>query len=401
MNTNKHNFNLLLLFLFGTLLTSCSEKMPIEEEEEPLVEDEAYIIDISKDSDADVMVLAEDGSYAVYDAETAFGGAMVYVNSSLDAPLEDGLTILLDEKNLPKSAMYDGRYIVFSNYTNNTCDAISYENDGTKLYFADIELPIPLDEYGSFSTRALSNEALTRIGCGVQFLGMATIVGVAVLGGGGVILGTVALAGVAATLVDNALQYQITGFISKAASAAGLYTGVYFDLKSGKPLFNKSAGFGVLGSFMTDLGGLMMKKGTENKDTLDIFSNKEYQLNLGSYFVSRRGVGSTFRISAKSLSLWEAIVLPEGIDWCNVKYNKNTIEISVQENNPNGPRTCKILVTPVYNAEGRVLPGLISISQDRLRDVNGDGIIDYDDRNSELDAQRREDKAGEYGVLSP
>lgn len=396
-------YSSLFLFLLGTLFSSCAVNNPIDLEE-PLVEDEAYLIDISEESEADLMILAEDGSYAVYDANVGSVGGIVYLNSSFASPLDDGLTIHLDEHNLPKSAIVNGRTFFFSNYTNDTFDAICYEADGSKFYFSNLKLPISLEEYQSISTRAISKETITKIGCFAQFAGMAIGVFLAV-GAGSIPLGVIAGIGIVSTLVSNQLKYQVTDYLSRAATLAGIGTSTYLDIKSGLPIFNKALGWNILSGFLSEMGGYLMKKGTEyNDDYLEIFSNKEYQLSVGTSFVFRRGVSSSFRLSVTSKSKWQAEVFPNDTPWCQIKNNNAYINVSVTSysfgNTPSrSSRSCYICVYPVFDAGGRVLPTTIMIKQESIHDVDADGIISNVDWDLESSAQTRDDRDGEYGVI--
>lgn len=97
-------------------------------------------INICEDTDnADILLLCDDGSYILCDAENEKGYGVVYMNESIDNDFENGLSVFLDENGIPTMASTSEGHFIFKNINENSFDLAFINNENEISYFNNVK----------------------------------------------------------------------------------------------------------------------------------------------------------------------------------------------------------------------------------------------------------------------
>lgn len=105
-------------------------------------------LNLSKVSkEADILVLGEDGSGMVYDADNGEGHGILYYSPEFKGNLKGGVSILLDRFGKPQLVSYDGMYLLFTFIDELTSDLLLIDKGGKPHFFYDVRLPQDIEGF--------------------------------------------------------------------------------------------------------------------------------------------------------------------------------------------------------------------------------------------------------------
>lgn len=122
---NKHFFiTVLATILLPSLFISCSKDDDDSSHSNGnLVNMKMVALNTNKETeDADVLLICNDGSYLLCDAQNGNGYGTIYINTSVKNDFSKGTTLFLDEDGAPFMASTDKGRFIFKNITDNNFD---------------------------------------------------------------------------------------------------------------------------------------------------------------------------------------------------------------------------------------------------------------------------------------
>lgn len=381
---SRQLLTLLLLFL---CFFSCSKESNNSNLNSSL---QSVVVDISKETDADIMILNKDGSYAIYDSETVYGNGIVQFNTSFDNYFEDGITIIIGEDNLPLYAKVGDCYIYFSNFFWNTFDCAVVDENGEMFCYWNVPMDCFSDGILSKETKALTKSGMseeTKIGlwAATKITLFAIAATGAVLAVAPVVAGTATAVGILSASVavtsliatgyneyckskdpaNYRTQYADTEDVDQIGEALD-----WIDLKDGKFQFKmrsmKDWGLAlltpVLERFEVDL---YQSIGQTEEMAEDYFLYRDYQIQLGTTLVECGPKSLSYNIDVETKTLW--VIDDSGVDgeWCSVtKHGDGQIVVNVQEY-PDGSedRSCSAIIRSSDGRDDLVAPVKLTIKQ--------------------------------------
>ena len=378
---------MLTTLLLVTCFFSCSKESSDSYSNSSL---QSVVVDISKETDADIMILNKDGSYAIYDSETKYGNGIVHFNTSSDNYFEDGITIIIGEDNLPKYAKIGDCCIFFSNFYWNTFDcAVIDENGDMSCYWN-----VPMD---CFSDGILPEEYLTKAGLsdgvkigmwGATKIALFAIAAVAAapliaaaatgtvasLGAISIASGVVALGSLAVTGYNeyrksaNPENYQTSYVNTDTLDSVGESL-KWLNLKDGKLVFKmksmKDWGLSMLTPILERIEvDLYQSIGQYEEKADDYFLNRDYQLQLESNIVECGPKESRYSVGIETKTAWT--IDDSGVDkeWCSVSKGDGEIIINVKDYTESSEdRTCSAIIRSQSGQDNLVAPVVLIIKQ--------------------------------------
>jgi len=145
-----------IFFIFITATTlsaisSCNNKV---EEQEPEAKKGLYIVDISKETDWDYLIMAYDGS-SIFVNVNENTGIPTNLYFKPDINKDGGYTLLFKENGLPDLLIVENHIIYYGNFRGSTYDMALIYPDKSIEYFYDIETEVDLYIYSNnVSTRS-------------------------------------------------------------------------------------------------------------------------------------------------------------------------------------------------------------------------------------------------------
>ena len=154
---------------------------------DPTTEEELFIVDISEETDWDLMMVAIDGSsiFLSIDETTEIP---TYLFFKPDINSDEGFSIFFNEKGLPETMIIDDYIIYFSNFRGNLFDFALIHPNNSIEYFYDIDTEIDWDNLFELSMLRLFNfkkivkhisNAVSGVSCAVSSVAAFTSGGVA------------------------------------------------------------------------------------------------------------------------------------------------------------------------------------------------------------------------------
>ncbi len=340
------------------LFFSCSK----DKIEENTNDSEIYAVDITTETDAGLFLLHKDGSYAILDYENEIGSPVLYLNSSLKNPVNEGVSIVIDNGGFPKIIRYKDKVIICGNFKGTKFDAVLLDGDREPQYYWGLETELNFDLFLSdIPIKSMSSETKAWLSLSLKSLGIV-----------------VAVAGtaVAVTTVGAPLASFI-GLTSLALYAWDMVTpqGSVVDLEGGSDAIStldildwdklnvKSemtlSGSGIIGlvvafgEYWAD--ELQDEIDDEFKEALygtimdDV--RRPYQIQLSNYHLEMPFSPAKATIFVTTQSLWK--IDKEDMGWCVArKENDNLIDVEVKEPyTKGGSRSATFLV---YSQNGGV-----------------------------------------------
>lgn len=128
----------LMILLVGV---ACQEEK-VQKNEEPkdeMKEVKMAALNVCGDTEnADILLLCDDGSYILCEAENSEGYSVVYMNESLENKFENGLSVFLDENGTPIMATSSKGTFVFKNVSYYSFDCAFIDNQNEISYYNNI-----------------------------------------------------------------------------------------------------------------------------------------------------------------------------------------------------------------------------------------------------------------------
>ena len=150
VNMKKHLFCVLAFALIAAMpLTTCDNGTGGDGGDNGKV----FLVDVSKETDWDYLVVAKDGSSAFYNVdETGIPTSLFF---KPDKKSDKGTTILFKENGLPDRMVHNGYILVFGNFSGYQFDMAVIKPDNTITYHYDIQTDVNWDVYNA---RAVSGQ---------------------------------------------------------------------------------------------------------------------------------------------------------------------------------------------------------------------------------------------------
>lgn len=345
---------------------------------------ELLALDISSETEADAIFICKDGSYALYDEETASGVGVIQFNSSYKNDFYDGMTVLLDENKNPLIASVGGFHIIFNNFRLDKFNCAVINPNGSIDYYWDLEMDTSVftDDnpykvkgitrvsdvtkaklfYGlkviSFAATAL----LTVTACSTAIVYGAPIVAAAVVGVGILsIAHSIYSEGVESGLWNNKIKY------AEFPLNVTEKTFDFLDVDKSTGYFKiSSEGFvlGVAADLLNDLGTRGLESiGNYEEEVNNIFENEEWQIKLSTYLLECSVKESTYTVDVSTLAAWE--IDDSNIDksWCNVYKENERIVVKVKEYDGIEDRICFAKVKTLARETDDIPPATLTIKQ--------------------------------------
>jgi len=187
--------------------------------------DEVYFVDISEETDCDLMIAAIDGSmvFLNMDTNTGIPTQLFYK----DKNGEDGFSVFFKENGLPEMMVIDGNIIYFGNFRDSLFDCALIHPDSSIEYFYDIEAQMDWDGLDSLFDISKSHK-----GIGSFFKKVTQVVVKNVLGAVSCGLNTAAAIGTGGLAIVGAVT-----------SCGSLVVNVLNDIVPNTPIISDIAGF--------------------------------------------------------------------------------------------------------------------------------------------------------------
>ena len=96
---------------------------------------EVIALNVHEETDeADVLIICNDGSYLLCDAENDAGYTTIHINASVENNIDEGITLYLDKDGTPVMASIKEGRLLFKNITDNSFDFAFIDNNNNISY---------------------------------------------------------------------------------------------------------------------------------------------------------------------------------------------------------------------------------------------------------------------------
>jgi hypothetical protein len=359
-----------MLMLIVMLFAACNKEKDKEvvEDDVPNSNAEMFVVDISSDTEADLLLIHKDGSYALLDMETEYGSPIVYVNSSIDASPDEGYIITMYDNGLPKYMIHKDTTFVFANYEGNKFDMAIIEGDNEPVYYwgleSDFDFSIFLTKNNaSIKSKGMSPTQLVHLEYiikGIGALATVAVVAVSVTPVGWISwAGLIGASAIATTIlsfmddnetVDNAISTGAISSISASSAIAG--TVEIKTLQNGTLKFKPLVFIPSLISSIGDAREETRKAASRDYAYNELSNNKdnEYHITLYPYSLELTSQAQQAIVHVNTKSPWE--ILDGGDNWCSAsKIDDNTIAINVSALEFGSSRETTFTIRDPYSAQ--------------------------------------------------
>lgn len=365
-------------FLLCVVTTGCVH-------DDDLLQKQLYALSVSQETDnADIMLLANDGSYIICDLDNGSGYGIVYYNPNVKNDFEDGLTVYVNSDGFPEMASFDGKKMFFKRGLDGKFDIAFVDEEGNEHYAFDVVLPEDFflyyintkswfDPWSSAwhsiiqggwpgSWDEYQYKALVPFLCKVASFGITAasvftdgpfgIVSLVITAGEEI---TKSKYGYDADWLEYANSYQI--------ASLGINT---IDLKSGKVAFSaKEIGLNSLALILNNYADEQLKELGKIKESVEEpFNEKEWRITLSENEVFFDPDGGDYSIRVTSKAAWTIDESSLDKNWCSIHIQDNNIYIhadpyekGIQE------RVCSVCIKSSAGRDDIVKPVTLKIRQ--------------------------------------
>lgn len=344
-------------------------------------------LNISEETeDADVLLLCDDGSYILCDANNGNGYGVIYFNSSVSNEISEGIAIYLDGNGTPIMASLKDGHLLFNNITDNSFDFAYIDKNGNTSYYWDIPFPYSTNA-SQPATRAWYDPWINSwkdIGSTVRHwswddhqkraivpflckMGSFTITAVGIVS-----RNPFEIASGINTLFD---EVNKSGDFTKAAWLEYLSNTVDFAnfvesstkggwseiVKNGKVSFSpKGFGLNILAKALNDYGESELAN-LSNYST--IFDNVKYKITLSTYLLECSMDESTYTVNVSTIAEWDIDDSNVDKKWCSVSKENGRIVVRVKGNDETEDRVCFAKIVASEYDTHDIPPAKLTIKQ--------------------------------------
>ena len=369
-----------LMILFIGVACQEEEKVQnIEEPKEEMKEVKMAVLNVCDDTeDADILLLCDDGSYILCDAENHEGYGLLYMNESINNDFENGFTVILDENGIPVMASCSEGQFVFKNVTGNSFDFAFIDRNNEISYYYDIKFDSQsrsmlrtrsiidpwIDSWKTLRSGGWDEHKKKAI---VPFLykivSFAITVGDAYWGTGQL--------GLAHTFFfelyksgDYKNEWLDDFFFGTGMTSLSLSG---FDLK--KLLNNGSLDFSRLEFGLSYLAYLLNEYGDKQLEKLGQidewvgphFDTEEWKISLSPNLLECDPDDYWYFVDVSSKAAWGIDTTQIDHNWCEVKKLDVQVAVHVKPNTSENDRTCNLVVYAEHSSE--ISPVSLTIKQ--------------------------------------
>lgn len=340
---------LLLLSILPFLLISCQKEKDNPASPET---DKPFAINISSETNADLFLLSEDGSYAIFDKQNEEGYTTLFINSYVENNNLGGVEVFTDNNGMPRIIKSIDQTIICGNFHGKYFDAIIYNKTGDPLYYWGLSVEEDFEKYTADLKKKMSDGITSgeKSGFDINVFTACKIISVTLM--------VTAALPVAATLVTGTVTVSavlgiasIAGYVwsyvldedsptleytNKALSAVDL--GEWDALMNKKKLQLPTIGniSSVILEYTVDeaAASALNNLDTEFQEAVHSFPVEEtqrpFQLQLSRYHIVMPSNPGSSTIFITTQSEWK--LENENMGWCKArKTSQNVIEINVLE----------------------------------------------------------------------
>lgn len=320
--------------------------------------------------EADALLICNDGSYVLCDADNGNGYSTIYINTSVNNDFTKGTILFLDEEGTPIIASTENGQFIFKNITDNSFDFAFIGNRGDISYYWDIPFPYNSDTRMT-TTRAfydpLVNSWKSWKSSVVDFdwtwdehqkkaiVPFLCKMGSFVITAVGIVRGTgthVDRAVGVYTVFDEANKSDIinANWLNYASSSVDFIDLVESSseggwssiLKNGKLSFSKSGfGLSVLANFLNQYGdNELANLGKYEEWVAPTFEGKEWQIKLSTYLLECTMDEATYSVDVSTKAAWEIDDSNINHSWCSITKENGRVVVKVKEYDGIEDRVC-------------------------------------------------------------
>lgn len=348
---HKHIFAMLLLgSILPFLLLSCQKEKDNPASPEP---DKPFAINISSETNADLFLLSEDGSYAIYDKQNEEGYTTVFINTYAENNDLGGIEVYTDNTGMPRIIRSIDQTIICGNYHGKYFDAIVFNKTEEPFYYWGLNVEENFEKFTSDLKKKMSAGIASgeksgfdlTVFAACKIISVTLMVTAALPVAATLVTGTVT---VSAVLGIASIAGYIWSYVLKEESPTLEYTNMALsavDLGEWDALMNKKklqlptigSISSVLLEYTVDEAAASALNNLENEFQEAVHSfpveetQRPFQLQLSRYHIvmPSSNPGST-TIFITTQSEWK--LENENMEWCTArKTSQNVIEINVLE----------------------------------------------------------------------
>ena len=324
-----------LAIMVASLFIACRK-----EEHERTNDSKVYAFDITAETDAELFLLHKDSSYAIFDYENESGLPVLLINSSLTNPIEEGISVTIDNSGFPKIIRYKDQVIICGNFKENTFDAVIIDGDSEPQYYWELETQVDFDSLVSaVPTKSISSETKAWLSLSLKSIGIATTVigAVAAIAAGAPIASIIGVAGLCLYAYDVCISKGSNSEVEIADGSLSVVSTIDWDHFKESKEMNLSKG-GIIG-LVTAFGEYWAEEMQNEIDrefhealygTIMDDVRRPYQIKLSQYYIEMPSNPSKAVIFVTTQSQWE--IDKEDMGWCVAKKaNNNVINVETKE----------------------------------------------------------------------
>lgn len=373
-------------FILILSIVSCQQDIE-RETQTPTFDDESrpFLVDVSGESDANFALIYRDGTFFIYDKDNDSGHEMVYIGAESNGKRYDkGMTLLLDDKHLPKYAYYNGDTYFFSNFSNDTFDLAVVFANGETQFFWDIETGVLVDNYlNSFSETTKASDSF-NFWAGlayksITYAALGAALGAAIVSGGPLlIIGATAAVGIQALAEANK-----SGFINLGDNAAYVLDGMSL-LISGATGGVASVVVGALTSVDGMIGDNFLNSIKAHDESIaNDFSTEEWQIKLGALSLECGPEAASYSVIVNSKAAWTYEILSNQDSFCSFKEDGSVLSINTLQFDKAETRVCQVRIkTKEYRED--IHPAKLTITQSGFLFELSESEISFNENGGEV-----------------
>lgn len=322
-----------------------------------------YVADISSETDADVAIICEDGTFIVYDRENELNHEIVYLNKvEEDNSLNNSLTIVLDSNHLPLYASFEGKTAYFAHFVGNTFDCAVVDTDGSITYYWDLETDIDVNNLlGSLPVETKVSDSVKITLSAVTKLAVFGVIATGMVFGSPVVAGSMALAFMFTFVSESLKSADATGYLP-----GGNY-GAYFT--DGLGYFVEYADKGKISpttiGMAIAIGGadyLLNSVGQNKEEIENNFATEDWQIKLSTYNVYCSPESKTYNVHVTSKAYW-SFEIPSGQNrFCDISKEGDNLVIKAQKYDGTQDREMTVFIKS-NDQTGSIQPAKLTVIQ--------------------------------------
>lgn len=351
---------------------------------------EVIALNVHEETDeADVLIICNDGSYLLCDAENDEGYTTIHINASVENDIDEGITLYLDKDGMPVMASIKEGRLLFKNITDNSFDFAFIDNNNNISYYWDQPFPYNFD----LETRAFIDPFVNgwkswksavwdnhdwewdehHIKAAIPFLckmGSFTITACGILRGGfyeafGGVL-TFLNEAVKSDLINADWINYVSNYVDFYNIVRNSSEGGWGEiLRDGKLVFSpKGFGLSVLAITVNDIADKELSKLGEYEEMVaPTFDGKEWQIKLSTYLLECSMREGTYTVDVSTKAAWEIDDSNVDRSWCSVSKNNGRIVVNVKKYDGIEDRVCSARIKTVGNETSDIPSATLTIKQ--------------------------------------